>query len=92
MSEFPTDFHRRLGRVSISNFIIDEHPEYVARHVLKDAIIIRCEFMLYDNSLEYILRCVDFDPVPMGGMAPRYEVIFTLGQDRTLTHEWRKVS
>lgn len=91
MTKFQDDFLNRIGRVRISDHMIREHPELIVRAVLKDCLIVRCEFVWGSGSLEYTICSMELEVVPPGTMTPLYEVLFTYQEDRTLTHEWRKM-
>lgn len=90
MSEIPDDFARRIGRFTISKFLVDTDPKTVIT-ALSGAIVVRCEYMYHTADLEYLACHSTFDPVSPGHAPPTYQCVFTMHEDGSVTHEWRKV-
>lgn len=89
MTDIPDDFSRRMGRVTISKFLVDDNPRAVMA-ALAYGIVFRCEFMYSTGEFEYRLIHVAFDPVPSNQLMPEYECLFTMHADRSVTHEWKR--
>lgn len=89
MARIPEDLTHRLGSVTVSKFMVEANPDIVMK-AFSDAIVVRCEFMFHSNELEYIICRSEFDVVSPGSYPPKYELLFTLHDDRSVTFEWKK--
>lgn len=67
---------RRIGKIKVSRDAIDKVPEAV-RAVMAKVIILRAEYMLCNETIEYIALCEEFDEVDIAVFPPDYEVLIT---------------
>ncbi len=73
--------NRRIGRFAMSRQLV-ERDEEIARAVMGRCVVVRCEMMYMDNTLEYVAISPDFDVVPEGTVVPEYEVRISEGGSR----------
>ena len=76
---------RRFGNFSFDVGCIKHNPSGV-QALMKDCIVVRAEHLMDSDALEYTALHPDFQPVPRGARAPRYDVLFTRQPDGTTTY------
>lgn len=70
--------NKRIGRFVMSIKLVERDQE-TARAIMGRCVVVRCEMMYANNSLEYMALSPDFDEVQEGEIAPFYEVIISNG-------------
>jgi hypothetical protein len=70
------EFERRYGRFRIDADMIADYPEVVMK-LMTNMIVLRAEYLVYCNGIEYIAYCPDFEPVQQGYEIKRYSVVVT---------------
>ncbi len=70
------DYQRRLGVFRITDEIIRQHPRIV-RRIMGECIIVRAEYVYYDNAIHYVAISEWFDFVPSGWRPMEYDICFT---------------
>lgn len=83
-----SDMFRRLGRVLVQTFLVEEQPEDIAK-AMTGTVVLRCEHRYDMNAFEYILIHPDFDVVPVGGMPNDYVIIIHQNGDER-SFEWKR--
>ena len=69
---------RRIGRF-VMNVDMVKRAQETARAIMGRCVVVRCEMMYANNSLEYMALSPDFDEIQEGEIAPFYEVIISNG-------------
>jgi hypothetical protein len=64
---------RRVGRFQVPFKLVRDRPTDVVE-LLRDKIVIRCEHLAYDDALDYVAYGSCFVSIPLGGIAPLYEL------------------
>jgi len=64
---------RRIGRFVVSNKLVESSPE-IAKLLMGQMIILRCEYMYGDDTFSYTALCDAFEEVPFGEQIPKYDV------------------
>lgn len=70
-----TDTGRRIGRFSISEIMVKEHPEDVLK-VLSQCLVVRCELKYDIMAFEYMALSPLFEETAFGLVAPDYTAHF----------------
>ena len=72
---------RRIGQFSVSMKIVrDDIPSAMA--ALEGCVVIRAEYMLMTDNIDYTAIHSDFDSVPEGTVAPKYSAVISGGKRR----------
>lgn len=89
------NIERRVGRFAISAAMLRNSGVLEDREainaVFDGMVIIRCEHILYTDTLEYIALAPQFDEVPGGEFAPNYRCNFVTLDGVISAVWWEKV-
>ena len=85
---------RRIGRFAIPIDWVHDRPD-LARRILRDVLVLRCECMDYMHAFEYVGCHPDFDLLPVGTTVPNYtaEMLQERQADGSLAYvmqRWRR--
>ncbi len=70
--------NRQLGRFSISEELVRNNPDLVARAFALFGIVpVRAESMFWNRSIEYVALCESFHEVPDGVTVTEYTLCIT---------------
>jgi hypothetical protein len=67
------DLKNRVGKFEVEREVIDDYPEVVMQ-IMGQVIVLRAEFLLHKNAIEYIARSPHFEEGPEGMEAPSYDI------------------
>ncbi len=70
---------RRIGQFSLDYSFIENEPEKV-RELMGQCIIVRAEYMLNSDRIEYTALCDKFEEVEKGHGAPNYYLTIETGK------------
>jgi hypothetical protein len=83
---------RKIGKTRVSRHYVDDCPKEIVR-MLAGTIPVRAETIFYDDTIEYVLICDQFDPVRNGESLPDYEAVFNCDENGALVWAgWRRRS
>lgn len=68
--------HRNLGKFFITPELIDEDPEMLARLLFSQIVVVEAHFNYSMMAFEYTGVSKLFKEVPVGVVAPRYNIMF----------------
>ena len=74
MKTEPHPLTRRIGRFSISEDLLREHPDAVLE-VMAKCVTLRCEHHYATQSFEYEAMSYDFDEIDLSFMPPEYTAV-----------------
>jgi hypothetical protein len=75
MRPFHPDFWRKLGRIRFDRDVIERDPQRYMDFMGR-CIVLRAEYLGYNNQIEYVICCETLDAVGRHCMVPEYEVKF----------------
>lgn len=76
-------FRQRAGRFALERTLVNDQPAAVLAFFSDwRMVVIRCELMYYSDCFDYTALSMEFDPVPIGGIAPWYDVEFSFSDEK----------
>ena len=66
------DRNRRLGKIKISNHMMEKEPQLMANIVMRDCIVLSANYLLHEENMEYVIYSPEFDVLDESDVIPEY--------------------
>jgi hypothetical protein len=83
------DLFKHIGRFHLDKYFMEDNHEAVMQ-LNSRLIIVRAEVLYWNNMVEYVAICPDFDQIEIGEIPKDYEAIFTTNSEGTKFSHWEK--